>query len=116
MKIDFEKHRITVDGKRINLTKTENKILQLLYENKDKVVKYDEISEKVYEEPPDKYILNNLRKQMCFLKRKISKYITIQNIIGTGYLIEDDGITEDIEEEKSNETFSFGNTENILPF
>lgn len=116
MKIDFEKHRITVDGKRINLTKTENKILQLLYENKDKVVKYDEISEKVYEVPLDKYISNNLKKQICILKRKISEYITIQNITGTGYLIEDDGIAEDIEEEKSNDSFSFSNIENILPF
>lgn len=116
MKIDFEKHRIIVDGKRIDLTKIENKILQLLYVNKDKVVKYDEISEKVYEVPLDKYILNNLKKQMCLLKGKISKYITIQNIRGTGYLIEDEGITENIEEEKSNDTFSFYNTENILPF
>ena len=116
MKIDFEKHRITVDGKRINLTKTENKILQLLYENKDKVVKYDEISEKVYEVPLDKYISINLKKKICILKRKISEYITIQNITGTGYLIENDGIAEDIEEEKSNDSFSFSNIENILPF
>lgn len=116
MTVDFEKHRISADGKRINLTKTENKILQLLYENKDKVVKYDEISEKVYETPLDKYVLNNLKKQICLLKRKINTYITIQNIMGTGYLIENDGMVENIEEEKSNDTFSFESTENILPF
>lgn len=116
MTIDFDKHRIAVDGKRINLTKKENDILQLLYVNKNKVVKYDEISEKVYEAQLDKYILNSIKKQMCLLKRKIKNYITIQNIERTCYLIEEEGITENIEEEKSNDTFSFYNTENILPF
>lgn len=116
MTIDFDKHRIAVDGKRINLTKKENDILQLLYVNKNKVVKYDEISEKVYEAQLDKYISNSIKKQICLLKRKIKDYITIQNIERTGYLIEEEEITENIEEEKSNDTFSFYNTENILPF
>lgn len=116
MTIDFEKHRISADGKRIYLTKRESEILELLHSNKDKVIKYDEISEKIYEVPFDKCIANSLKNQICKLKRKIDKYITIQNIQGTGYLIEDEGITENIEEEKSNDSFSFSNVENILPF
>ena len=44
MTIDFEKHRISADGKRIYLTKRESEILELLYNSKDKVIKYDEIS------------------------------------------------------------------------
>lgn len=116
MEINFDKHRIVADGKRINLTKKENEILQLLYDNKDKVVTYNEISEKVYGAPIDKYILNSLLKQICLLKKKIREYITIQNIGKTGYIIENEDILENIEEEKSNDTFSFGNTENILPF
>lgn len=116
MVIDFDKHRITVDGKRIKLTKRENDILQLLYRNKNNVVKYDNISEKIYHSRMDKYIFNSMKKQICLLKRKIKDYITIQNIEKTGYLIEEEQVKEHIEEENNNDEFSFYNTENVLPF
>lgn len=90
MKIDFEEHRIILENQTIYLTVSENIILKLLYENKNKVVKYTEIINKIYGMNIDEGFKNVIRKQISLLNKKIGKYIKIKNVRGVGYIIEED--------------------------
>lgn len=91
MTIDFEQYRILLnDNKTIYLTKTEKTILELLFNNKKKIVKYEEIIPKIYETNVDEGLKNALRKNISLLNKKINKYIKIKNIRNVGYIIEED--------------------------
>lgn len=90
MKIDFEEHRIILENQTIYLTVSENIILKLLYENKNKVIKYEEITNKIYGMNIDEGFKNVIRKQISLLNKKIGKYIKIKNVRGVGYIIEED--------------------------
>lgn len=90
MKIDFESRRVLLENKTLYLTETENIILELLYNNRNKVVKYNEIIKRVYNSNPDKGLLETVRKHISLLKAKINKYITIKNIRKIGYIIEEE--------------------------
>lgn len=90
MKIDFEGHRIILENKTIYLTTTENIIFKLLYENKNKVLKYEEIMLKTYKMNIDESLKKALTKNISILNKKIGKYIKIKNIREVGYIIEED--------------------------
>lgn len=90
MKIDFEGHRIILENKTIHLTTTENIIFKLLYENKNKVVKYEEIIMNTYKMNIDESLKRALTKNISILNKKIGKYIRIKNVREVGYIIEED--------------------------
>lgn len=90
MRIDFEGHRILLNKETLYLTQMENNILKILYKRKGKVVKYDEISKKIYKVNVDEYLKDNIKKHISLLNKKISKYIKIKNIRNIGYIIEED--------------------------
>lgn len=90
MKIDFESHRIILENKIIYLTIFENTILKLLYENRNKVVKYEKIISEIYKTNIDEGLKNATRKNISILNKKIDKYIKIKNVRGVGYIIEEE--------------------------
>lgn len=90
MKIDFEGHRIVLENETIYLTTSENIILKLLYENRNKVVKYEEIINEIYKTNIDEGLKNSTRKNISILNKKIGKYIKIKNVRGVGYIIEEE--------------------------
>lgn len=90
MNIDIDNHRIILENKKIYITAAQNIILKLLYENRGKVVKYEEIISKIYKTNIDEGLKNALRKHMSILNKKISRYIKIKNIRNVGYIIEED--------------------------
>ncbi len=90
MKVDFNKCRV-FDGKNyIYLSTTENSILKLLYDNKDKILTYEEIAKSIYPGIYDDQMKITIRKHISNLKKKIGKYIKIRNVRPTGYIIEED--------------------------
>lgn len=90
MRIDIEGHRIILENDIIYLTTMQNDILKLLYRNKNKVVKYDVIAIEIYKSKDDKYIRNNIRKQVSLLNEKIGEYIRVKNVREVGYIMEED--------------------------
>ena len=124
MKIDFKGHRVIVQDKTIWLTKKENSLLELLYSQKGNTVTYEEITETIYQSEPDDFLLTVIRKHISFLREKIEKYITIRNIKGVGYIIENEAISEYAEvmevklkqEQNAQDDFSFDSTNMELPF
>lgn len=89
MNIDFKGHRIIIGNEILHLTETESDILELLYKNKNRVVKYDEIITKIYKTESDKGLQDATKKHISSLKRKIGEYIKIRNITKVGYIIEE---------------------------
>ncbi len=78
------------DNNKIELTKNEYKILQLLMENIGKVVSRDEIMQRLWES--DQFIDDNtLTVNMTRLRKKLSEF-ELENYIktkkGLGYLVE----------------------------
>jgi DNA-binding response OmpR family regulator len=81
---------LNYDNKKIELTKNEYKILQLLMENISKVVSRDEIMQRLWES--DQFIDDNtLTVNMTRLRKKLSEF-GLENYIktkkGLGYLVE----------------------------
>lgn len=92
--VDFNKHRVYIDGKDVDLTNNEFKIITLLAENSGKVLTYDAIIEKLW---GSAFSTNNqtLRVHMTNLRHKIEKNPALPEYIfteiGVGYrLIEGD--------------------------
>lgn len=106
MTIDFEGHRILLNNKTIYLTHIEKSILEILYENIGKVVKYDKLIKKIYNIQEDESLKNALRKNISILRRKIGNYINIHTIKNVGYIIE----------EELQDSFAFDIGQDELPF
>lgn len=91
--VDFEKRRVSVDGKDVHLTPIEYKLLTLLVENKGKVLTHSFINKKVwgYEYVDD---AQSLRVFMANIRRKIEKDTTrpryIMTEVGVGYRFADE--------------------------
>lgn len=91
--VDFDKHQVMLDNKEIHLTPIEFKLLQLLIENKGKVLTHSFIQKMIWGyEADDEY--QSLRTFMATLRRKI-EYDTNQprfiiTEIGIGYRFVDE--------------------------
>ncbi|MEG2881999.1 MAG: winged helix-turn-helix domain-containing protein, partial [Christensenella sp.] len=91
--IDFEKRRVSVDGQEVHLTPIEYKLLNLLVENKGKVLTHSFINKQVwgYEYTEDS---QSLRVFMANIRRKIEsdtarpRYIMTE--VGVGYRFADE--------------------------
>lgn len=90
MKIDFETHRVIAQEETIWLTKIQNKLLETIYNNKDKVVTYKEIIYKIYQLECDESLKNLIRRHMTLLRKKVGQYIKIRTIRDVGYIIEEE--------------------------
>ena len=95
--VDFEKRRVTVNGREVHLTRVEYKIVSLLAKNSGKVITYDTIINEVWGPYADD---NNriLRVNMANIRRKIEatpgepKYIFTE--LGVGYrMLEDENLS-----------------------
>lgn len=90
MNIDFEGRRIILKSKIIWLTKTQNNLLKLIYNNKGRVVTYKEMVYEIYGTECDRLLKNLIRRHIVLLRRKISKHIEIKTVRDVGYIIEED--------------------------
>lgn len=88
--LNFYDTTLTYEGEKVNLTKNEFKILQILMENKGRLVSRDTLMTKLWE--TDDYIEENtLTVNIARLRKKLEKagldeFITTK--VGGGYLIE----------------------------
>lgn len=91
VRIDKNNHKVTVDGKEINLTAREFDILYLLASNRGRVFNSEEIFEKVWKE---RYYQSNntIMVHMSRLRDKLHKHSdgtkVIHTVWGVGYKIE----------------------------
>lgn len=90
MKVDFNKCRVFDGENFIYLSATENSILKLLCDNKDKVLTYEEIAKGVYPGIYDAQMKITIRKHVSNLKKKVGKNIKIRTIRPIGYIVEED--------------------------
>ncbi len=109
MIIDFGGCRILTNNEIIYLTPIQSKILNLLYDNRDKVIKQEEIIKEVYGLKADDGLKNTVRKHISLLNKKIGKYMKIKNIRGAGYILEE-------KKEETQADFTFDSSQDILPF
>jgi len=92
LSLDFEKHRLQLDGEDIHLTQNEYRIVELLAQNPGKVLTYDSILRTLWG-PCAKSDNQILRVNMANIRRKIEsnpaepKYIFTE--IGIGYRMAD---------------------------
>lgn len=86
---DFSQGTLTQNGECIELTKTENRILNLLLKNRGKIVSREELMMQIWN--TDEYILDgSLTTNISRLKTKLRNYteeVTITTKKGQGYLI-----------------------------
>ena len=93
LKVDFDKRRVTIDGKEIHLTPIEYKLLKLLIDYKGKVLTHSFITKEVWGyNVDDDY--QSLRVFMATLRRKIEKDTNnprfILTEVGIGYRMKDE--------------------------
>jgi len=86
--IDFDKHEVTVDGERIDLSPTEFKLLSVMARNKGRMLPHEYLLNEVW---GPEYIgdIDYLRLYISYLRRKIEKRFKkaslIHNEWGVGY-------------------------------
>ena len=93
LRIDLEKHIVTLNNERIHLTKNELRIIELLSQNPGKVLTYDYLIKHIW---GTDMLENNriLRVNMANIRRKLEenpaepKYIITE--IGVGYRLADE--------------------------
>ena len=90
LKVDWEKHQVSIDGKEVHLTPMEYKILLLLMKNPGRVFSADEIYERVWNERAvntDTIMVHvrNIREKIE-INPKEPKYLKV--VWGIGYKIE----------------------------
>jgi DNA-binding response OmpR family regulator len=87
LKIDFVNQKVIVDGKKVNLTPVEYRLLLILVKNKDKPVSYEKIADEVWlrETIED---TDNIRIYIRRLRKKLGDAppIMIINKHGIGYI------------------------------
>lgn len=72
LKVDWEKHQVSIDGKAVHLTPMEYKILKLLIDNRGKVLTHNYILGQIWGSAQGVEAAN-LRVFMAALRRKIEK-------------------------------------------
>ena len=72
LKVDWEKHQVSIDGKEVHLTPMEYKILKLLIDNRGKVLTHNYILSQIWGSAQGVEAAN-LRVFMAALRRKIEK-------------------------------------------
>lgn len=93
LRVDLEKHVVTLDNERVHLTKNELRIMELLSRNPGKVLTYDYLIKNIWgaDMPENNRIL---RVNMANIRRKLEenpaepKYIITE--IGVGYRLADE--------------------------
>jgi len=86
LKFNSENHRIEIRGEKIGLTQRENELLQFLFENRNRLVRREEILNTIWGD--DDYFLGRSLDVFISRLRKIlsnEPSIQIQNIHGVGY-------------------------------
>lgn len=76
-----------VEDKIVPFGAKEGTLLLLLIENKNKVVTFEEISEKVFESKYDKFIANALKQMKKIIERKTKNTIKIYSKHQRGYML-----------------------------
>jgi DNA-binding response OmpR family regulator len=91
MSIDLEQYDVEIDGKKIDLTPTEFRILQLLASKKGRVQSRDQILSFLWGE--DKYVIDRtIDVHIRHLREKLGNAAAcIKNVRGLGYKIEETG-------------------------
>ncbi|MBC5997422.1 DNA-binding response regulator [Romboutsia ilealis] len=93
LKINFEKHEVSVDGKSVHLTPIEFKLLELLSKNSGKVLTHRFIINKIWGGHLDTET-QSLRVFMASIRRKIEKNPAqpeyIKTEVGVGYKLVDE--------------------------
>lgn len=89
IKLNKENFELIIDNKKISLTTTEFKLLELLMSKKDNVLSRDRILDYIWGE--DKIVIDRtVDVHIRHLRKKLGKYgDIIKNIHGVGYKIED---------------------------
>ncbi len=82
---DYEHYIYVLNNKKLQLTVLENKMLNILIENKGKVVTYDVISENVYSIKYDSSVKISISNLICRLRKK---GIEIHTVRAIGFMIE----------------------------
>ena len=76
-----------VEDKIVPFGAKEGTLLLLLIENKNKIVTFEEISEKVFESKYDKFISNALKQMKKIIERKSKNTIKIYSKRQRGYML-----------------------------
>jgi two-component system, OmpR family, KDP operon response regulator KdpE len=86
--IDFDKHEVTVDGQRVDLSPTEFRLLSVLARNKGRMLPHEYLLNEVWG-PEYTGDIDYLRLYVSYLRRKLEKELNkpslIQNEWGVGY-------------------------------
>jgi two-component system KDP operon response regulator KdpE len=86
--IDFDKHEVTVDGERVDLSPTEFRLLSVLARNKGRMLPHEFLLNEVWG-PEYRGDIDYLRLYISYLRRKIEKNLSkpslIHNEWGVGY-------------------------------
>lgn len=93
MEIEYERRRITIDGKEIHLTQTEYNIVELLSVHAGRVLTYSEIIKKIWGYA-DSGSIKKLQVNMANIRKKFGEkpgeYLYVLNELGVGYRMDVD--------------------------
>jgi DNA-binding response OmpR family regulator len=82
--LDTARHRISRDGRDLNLTRKEFGVLEVLLSSQGQVVSSEELLERVWDENTDPFT-NAIRITIMTLRRKLGEPSVIETVVGVGY-------------------------------
>ena len=83
---DFDKMEFTVEGKSVELSKTEQKLLKLLIQNRGQTLTRDFLMDRIWTDGADYVDENALSVTVNRLRKKLLSSDCIQTIYGIGYV------------------------------